>query len=156
MQLDFEKRSFEQMSVRDRILYYVDVLNVSKSKFEREAGLSNSYLNNLKDDIVPKPRIIERILDAYPNLNREWLMTGKGEMEKPLNPEVLQNVPNNQGNVVGKGNIISEPFMQEQWKKRALQLQEQKEVLEETIKSQQETIKSQQETIAILTKLRNQ
>jgi phage repressor protein C with HTH and peptisase S24 domain len=69
-----------------RLLEYINATNISQSKFEKQAGISNGYINNLKDS--PSSRILQKIFDAFPDLNREWLMTGSDDMIKRQDSKV--------------------------------------------------------------------
>jgi phage repressor protein C with HTH and peptisase S24 domain len=61
----------------DRILEIIELKGISKSKFYKETGLSNGFLDKVKDIGVSK---IEHILNSYPEINSDWLLTGKGDM----------------------------------------------------------------------------
>lgn len=61
----------------DRVLKIIDLKNINKNIFYRETGLSNGFLDKVKDIGSSK---IEHILNAYPEINPEWLLTGRGEM----------------------------------------------------------------------------
>ncbi len=50
----------------------------NKKAFEQEVGLSNGFVNNIKMTIHPKSS--EKILKRYPEINRNWLLFGEGEM----------------------------------------------------------------------------
>ena len=65
-------------TVKMRLLEYITATNISQSKFEKQVGISNGYINNLKDS--PTTKILQKILNAYPELNREWLISGYGDM----------------------------------------------------------------------------
>lgn len=66
------------MGLKERILLFISHVGVSKSTFERACGLSNGYVNNLKGSIGANK--LEGILSAFPQLNRNWLLTGEGQM----------------------------------------------------------------------------
>ena len=68
------------MSVKERLITYLKHLNISQSAFEKEVGLSNGYVNNIKQAI--QPRTIQRIALRYPNLSTGWLLSGEGSMLK--------------------------------------------------------------------------
>ncbi|MBR4562211.1 MAG: hypothetical protein IKO23_09870 [Bacteroidales bacterium] len=76
-------------TVKERIMIFLDFKDMKPATFERLCGLSNGYLNQLKKE--PSLSKIEKILETFPELNKEWLMTGEGQM---LN-----------GTVIGDGNI---------------------------------------------------
>ncbi|MGR3790702.1 S24 family peptidase [Flavobacterium sp. TN-1] len=63
--------------ITDRILQIIDYKGISKSKFYKDTGLSNGFLDKVKDIGVSK---IEYILKAYPEININWLLLGTGEM----------------------------------------------------------------------------
>ncbi len=50
--------------------------------FERSINASNGYINNITRSISLEK--IDVIVEKYPILNIEWLLTGKGDMLKPL------------------------------------------------------------------------
>lgn len=60
-----------------RILDFIEYKGIRKSQFYRETGLSNGFLDKVKDIGTSK---IEYILKAYPDLNLDWLVLGKGAM----------------------------------------------------------------------------
>lgn len=66
--------------LKERLLLYINSLGITKSEFERKSGLSNGYLNKLKGYVGQEK--LNCILEAYPDLNRVWLLTGEGEMTK--------------------------------------------------------------------------
>lgn len=84
----------DSKTVKGRILLFVKSQGIKKSEFERKCMLSNGYLNSVNNIGSKK---IEQMLVAYPELNREWLLFGSGDMlnEKP-NKE-----PQNTANIVG-------------------------------------------------------
>lgn len=65
-------------TAKDRLLQFIKHINISVNKFEGSAGLSVGYLRQLRKE--PSPTKIKSIILAFPQLNEEWLLTGKGEM----------------------------------------------------------------------------
>ncbi|MBF7091980.1 helix-turn-helix transcriptional regulator [Flavobacterium sp. ALJ2] len=61
----------------DRILQLIKYKGISRRKFYIETGLSNGFLDKVKDIGASK---IKHILNAYPEVNMEWLLTGNGDM----------------------------------------------------------------------------
>ncbi|SMP08857.1 hypothetical protein [Chryseobacterium profundimaris] len=61
----------------DRILQIIEYKGITKNKFYKETGLSNGFLDKVKDIGASK---LEYILNTYPEINSHWLVTGKGEM----------------------------------------------------------------------------
>ena len=68
------------MSVKERIIEFIKVKNLSHGAFEKRVGLSNGYVNNIRQSIQPDK--LQKIALEYPDLNTGWLMTGEGEMLK--------------------------------------------------------------------------
>lgn len=61
----------------NRILQIIDYKGINRRKFYIETGLSNGFLDKVKDVGASK---IEQILRIYPEISPEWLLTGKGHM----------------------------------------------------------------------------
>ncbi|WP_246118438.1 S24 family peptidase [Apibacter muscae] len=82
----------------DRIKYFIDYKCISINKFSLSVGASNSYFNKiLKDNNSIGSDRIEKILRTYPEMNPEWLLTGKGEMLKDSYPIRLQKIIDHTG-----------------------------------------------------------
>lgn len=76
-----------EKTVKQRLMEFAEFRNLSISKFESLCGLGNGYVGKLKGE--PGSRKLEDILKAFPELNRAWLLFGKGEMLKST-PAVQQ------------------------------------------------------------------
>lgn len=85
-----------QGTVKERIKSFIELKKISVRGFETRCGLSNGYIKKLRKS--PTVDKIEIILSAFPELRREWLMTGEGEM--------LKDSSTNVGEVSGDGNIV--------------------------------------------------
>ncbi len=63
-------------------------MSIPITVFEKSINASNGYVNSISKGIGEEKRFL--ILEKYPNLSIEWLLTGKGEMLKsikePQNP----------------------------------------------------------------------
>lgn len=68
------------MNIRDRLTAFIESKKISKREFARLVGFSNGYLNKITDNISQAK--VENILHTFPELNREWLLYGEGEMLK--------------------------------------------------------------------------
>lgn len=72
------------MSVKERLIAYLDYKKVSKSDFGRSIGVSSAYVTSMRKSIDPEK--LQSIAKNFPDLNTGWLMTGEGEMLKPAAP----------------------------------------------------------------------
>lgn len=68
------------MSVKERLIAYLDYKKVSKSDFGRSIGVSSAYVTSMRKSIDPEK--LQSIAKNFPDLNTGWLMTGEGEMLK--------------------------------------------------------------------------
>lgn len=83
-------------NLKDRFLLFLRVNNIAKANAERACGFGNGYFTQVKNISSEK---LSRILDEYPQLNKNWLLTGEGEM---LNH--TYNATNN-GTIIGGNNL---------------------------------------------------
>lgn len=63
--------------LKERILQYIDYKNISKYEFYKITGMSNGILsqsNGFSEENTLK------LLSYFPEINPEWLLTGKGSM----------------------------------------------------------------------------
>lgn len=66
------------MGIKERLILFVKFNKLSNSSFERLIGMSNGYIANIKKNI--KTDYLERILKEFPNINKDWLLYGTGNM----------------------------------------------------------------------------
>ena len=75
--------------IKKRVLALVSHFSGNNKKaFENEVGLSNGFINNIKMTIHPKSS--EKILSKHPEINRDWLLFGEGEMLNTKAPAVTK------------------------------------------------------------------
>ena len=66
------------MKTKERMMQLIAALGMSKAEFERVCGLSNGYVNSIRNTIGSKG--IAQILTQFPQVNKSWLVFGEGEM----------------------------------------------------------------------------
>lgn len=66
------------MTVKDRIRDYIKHKGISERKFSMSIGVSPTYISSMRKSLQPDK--MNRIVEKYPDLNLQWLMTGEGEM----------------------------------------------------------------------------
>ena len=76
------------MNTKDRIVEFCRSLGISVAAFERACGLSVGYVSSMRKSIGTK--CLGKIQAAYPELRRDWLLYGEGEM---VAPRSLDNAP---------------------------------------------------------------
>jgi len=64
--------------MKKRLIEFLKYLGIGQDKFAKNVGLSRGYVNNINDNITMKT--VDKILKAYPELNKNWLLTGEGKM----------------------------------------------------------------------------
>ena len=64
--------------VKSRLICYLDSKGISKAEFGRTIGVSGAYITSMRKSIQPDK--LKRIAEAYPDLNRDWLLYGAGSM----------------------------------------------------------------------------
>jgi hypothetical protein len=68
------------MDIKERIKAVCQHFTISISAFEKKSGLSNGYVNSIKNSISDKK--LEQISKAFPDVDGVWLKMGVGEMLK--------------------------------------------------------------------------
>jgi hypothetical protein len=110
------------MSIKERTLIFIEHIGFSIKKFEEKCGLSNGYINSMKLGYGPSK--LSQILSAFPQLNRDWLLYGEGDM--------LKQMPSS--------NISTDNDRITELEKRIAELQEDKKNLQAIIKNLQSQI----------------
>ncbi len=65
----------------DRVRIIIDSKRLSVSAFEKVIGMSNNSIQQaLKRGANLKDETLNNILNAYPEISAQWLLTGKGSM----------------------------------------------------------------------------
>lgn len=72
------------MSIKDRIMEYCRANGISIRQFEIKSNLSNGYVSSMRKGLGFEK--LENVLNAFPDLSRDWLLYGEGKMEKNLSP----------------------------------------------------------------------
>lgn len=84
-------------TIKDRFIEYLKHLGIGQGKFEKNTGIGNGTINNIKDGISsPK---LAKISLTYPDLNIEWLITGNGEMLKECSNNALAPKRNSKSDI---------------------------------------------------------
>lgn len=65
-------------NVKERLKQFLKSENISASEFCRKMGLSPAYLASMRKS-MPEEKV-ERLTKIFPQLNRDWLLYGEGDM----------------------------------------------------------------------------
>ena len=63
---------------KDRLKMFIKHLKIGQTKFEENTKISRGYISKIKESIGTP--ILNKITNAYPELNTEWLISGNGNM----------------------------------------------------------------------------
>lgn len=79
----------------DRLMQFIKYAGLSARKFDMSIGASNGYtLRMSKNRASIGSDVIENIIQAYPDLNVVWLLTGEGPMLKTYRNQDLAEFDN--------------------------------------------------------------
>jgi len=82
--------------MKKRLIQFLNHLGIGQDKFAKSVGLSRGYVNNIKDNMTL--RSVNKIVQVYPELNENWLLTGEGKMLKENNISYPKLGPNKTDN----------------------------------------------------------
>lgn len=88
--------------MKERLLEYIEYKKLKNTDFEKRAGLSNGFVNNFGDNI--REKTLQKISDAFPDLNIDWWKTGLGTMINNSQEIITQGNGNHNINGVN-GNV---------------------------------------------------
>ncbi len=84
-------------TVKERLKLYLRINRITQEKFCNSVGVAPTYVSNIRKGIQPDK--LTRIQQAYPDLNIEWLVTGRGEMLNST-PTTTEDTTDTQENIV--------------------------------------------------------
>lgn len=93
----------------DRILSIIKYFHLSPSDFAEEIGVQRSSISHLiSGRNRPSLEFVQKILTRYPDINTEWLLSGKGEMlRNGINP--ISNELHLEDTIVKNKEEVTEP-----------------------------------------------
>lgn len=126
--------------IKDRIIEFVKYKRMTMKSFENSCGLSNGYINSMRKGFGREK--LSNVLNAFPELNREWLLYGEGEMIT-MSP-MMTSFGDNSPNVSGDGNRINDFSI---FDKSLKEISEQRKLVS---KSQEQLSKAQEQIDRLL------
>lgn len=76
--------------IQERIKEYIDTKGISIREFCRQINVSPSFLS--RDAEISSDKVLN-IVNAFPEISIDWLITGKGEMIKNSSLDKLEDPP---------------------------------------------------------------
>lgn len=77
------------MEFIDRLRLFIKSKGLGQTKFEERVGFSRGYISKVKTSIGADK--LSNIVEAFPDLNLDWLITGKGKMTStPVQPAAVE------------------------------------------------------------------
>lgn len=82
------------MDIKSRTYLFVNHKGLTMKKFEELCGLSSGYVSSMRKGFGRGK--LNNVLTVFPDLNREWLLYGEGEMLVSETPteEKIEEIPN--------------------------------------------------------------
>lgn len=68
-------------TIKERTLEFIRYKGISMKLFETKCGLSSGYVTSMRKGYGSEK--LNNVLSAFPELSREWLLYGEGEMLRP-------------------------------------------------------------------------
>ena len=90
------------MNVKERINVFIEYKGIPIKKFEEKCGLSNGYISSMRKGFGEEK--LNNVLKEFPELNREWLLYGEGEM---LKSPVQEARGDNNTQIAGNSNNVN-------------------------------------------------
>ena len=92
-----------ETTVKQRLLSFLKFMRYTQTEFCGKLGVSNAYISSIRKSIPPEK--LSAISAQYPELNIEWLLTGKGEMLNSGRAVSGSVVVTNNGQINGNNNM---------------------------------------------------
>lgn len=104
------------MSIGKRLSQFIDYKKVSFREFDKKCDIGNGYSKKIiNGDNSPSLNIVDKVIHAYPELSKNWLLTGEGkmirsnvylELEKPISIVSEPSTPYNPTNEEAARSLI--------------------------------------------------
>lgn len=74
-------------NIKERVLYITDFKGVAKEDFFKKIDMTYGSFKGVQKKSALNSDAIDKILSIYPDIDANWLLTGKGEMLKDQTPK---------------------------------------------------------------------
>ena len=86
------------MSIKERTYAFIEHKGITVKHFEELCNLSNGYISSMRKGFGSDK--LNNVLKSFPELNRDWLLYGEGDMITENSPQI-----NNSGEFTNTGDI---------------------------------------------------
>ena len=69
-------------NVKERLQHFLKEEGITASEFSRKMGLSPAYIASMRRSMPPQK--LEKLIEVFPQINREWLLFGEGNMYRDM------------------------------------------------------------------------
>lgn len=90
----FVKSNFDDMEMRERIAKIIASEGLNSSAFADLLGIQRSNISHiLNGRNGPSLELLQKILNAFPQYNTDWLVMGRGEIyKKPVQTSIFDSI----------------------------------------------------------------
>ena len=92
-----------ETTVKERLIRFIKSIRFTQKEFCDSIGVCRSYVSTIRQSLAPEK--LSAISAQYPELNIEWLLTGKGEMLNSTRAVSGGVVVTNNGQINGNNNM---------------------------------------------------
>lgn len=92
-----------ETTVKERLIRFIKSIRFTQKEFCDSIGVCRSYVSTIRQSLAPEK--LSAISAQYPELNIEWLLTGKGEMLNSGRAVSGSVVVTNNGQINGNNNM---------------------------------------------------
>ena len=75
----------DNSTVKQRLIRYIKSHGMTQKSFQEALGVSPGYINSIRKSIGAD--VLARLTELFPDLSRDWLLYGEGEMLKASEPK---------------------------------------------------------------------
>lgn len=90
--------------IKERVVQVIEIKGIAKEKFFEKIGVTSANFRGNAKKTPLNSTTIENILSEIPELNPEWLLTGKGSIFKENKSPINQNLNGDDNIMIGGNN----------------------------------------------------
>lgn len=95
-------------TMKSRVYAFLEHIGMPVSRFEEKCGLSNGYVSSMRKGFGANK--LNNVLNAFPELNRDWLLFGEGSMLRTSPPAPFKKITESEVEAVSVDSYTEVPF----------------------------------------------